>query len=661
MSLLRRAILAAVALLLVTAAVPAVAIDSDVATWTQEDYPPLPGFGSAVWSVSGDTAWMETNAQPTLFYSDFEVGSSYYVEADLMSSGGDDDFIGFALGFQPGDTTKTTAAYLLVDWKRRTQSTNFSGTSCTPGSGAALGLAVSHVFGTPTADEMWGHVNFDATCSPLTSGVIEMARAANLGSTGWVQNQWYSFRFEMNDDRLAVYVDGVLEIDVYVAGLFTPGRFAFYDFSQADAFFRFVDAGPLASENTPPVANDDSVSSPEDTAVVIDVAANDVDAEGSLDLSTVTVLEGPVHGTVTSHGDGTVTYTPDPDFYGADSFVYEICDDGGLCDTATVVINVEPVNDPPVADAGGPYVANEGDTVAFDGTASSDPDADPLTYLWDLNFDGVLESAGATPTWTYGDNYSETVMLTVTDPSGESDTDTATVEIANVAPSLGPISGPTTPVRVGTDVTVTAAYTDPGFLDTHTADCDWGDGGSHPPGVAAAGTASCTYRYSMAGIYAVQMTVTDDDGGTATRTFRLVEVYDPNAGFITGGGWIQSGGGAYQPDDSLTGKASFGFVVKYKKGATTPTGNTEFQFRNGDLNFHASHYEVLIVTGPHAAYFRGVGTINGSGRYGFSVWVGDGDPDTIRIRIWEEGAATVIYDNGGAQALGGGSIVIHTK
>ena len=122
--------------------------------------------------------------------------------------------------------------------------------------------------------------------------------------------------------------------------------------------------------------------------------------------------------------------------------------------------------------------------------------------------------------------------------------------------------------------------------------------------------------------------------------------------------------GAYKPDPTLGGKATFGFVSKYKKGADTPTGNVEFQFRPAGLNFHSSSYEWLVVTGGDYAMFEGNGTINGRGDYKFRVWAGDDKPDTFRIKIWEEdefGVETVIYDNGSDQAIGGGSVVLHTK
>jgi hypothetical protein len=138
--------------------------------------------------------------------------------------------------------------------------------------------------------------------------------------------------------------------------------------------------------------------------------------------------------------------------------------------------------------------------------------------------------------------------------------------------------------------------------------------------------------------------------------------------------------GAYQPDPSLTGRANFGFVSKYQRGATIPTGETEFQFHAADLNFHSDSYEWLVIAGAKAMY-KGVGTINGQGEYKFLLKAIDAgvnkndifEVDRFRIRIWsEEGEEELtIYDNGlGADAyddegaedtteISGGSIVIH--
>jgi hypothetical protein len=115
---------------------------------------------------------------------------------------------------------------------------------------------------------------------------------------------------------------------------------------------------------------------------------------------------------------------------------------------------------------------------------------------------------------------------------------------------------------------------------------------------------------------------------------------------------------------SSTGKANFGFVSKYKKGASVPTGNTEFVFQAADLNFHSSSYDWLVINQSGTnAQFKGEGTINGEGNYKFMLWAGDGDPDTLRMKIWYEdnGSEVIVYDNGMDQAIGDGSIIVHTK
>lgn len=150
-------------------------------------------------------------------------------------------------------------------------------------------------------------------------------------------------------------------------------------------------------------------------------------------------------------------------------------------------------------------------------------------------------------------------------------------------------------------------------------------------------------------------------------------VYDPIDGFVTGGGWIDSPEGAYAADPTLTGKAIFGFVSKYKRSSSTPTGNTEFQLHAGDLNFNSESYEWLVIANARAMY-KGVGTINGEGNYGFMLSAIDEkltpstDVDLFRIKIWDKNNGdAIVYDNKmGAEddadpttAIVGGSIVIH--
>jgi PKD repeat protein len=253
------------------------------------------------------------------------------------------------------------------------------------------------------------------------------------------------------------------------------------------------------------------------------------------------------------------------------------------------------------------------------------------------------------------------------------------VTVANVDPEMGAIVGPLGPVLINTATQVSVPFTDDGTADTHTCLIDWGDGTSSAGTVVeASGSGTCTgsHTYTVQDIYTVTITVTDDDGGSDTETFEFIVVFDPEGGFVTGGGWFNSLPGAYPGDPAATGKANFGFVSKYKKGSHIPDGNTEFQFKAGNLNFHSTAYEIgsLVISGSKATY-KGTGKINGVAGYSFRVVAIDGDssgakkPDAFRIKIWVTGSpSNVVYDNemgaaddaADASLLGGGSIVIHS-
>lgn len=109
--------------------------------------------------------------------------------------------------------------------------------------------------------------------------------------------------------------------------------------------------------NDPPVAANDTVTTAEDTPVTFNVLANDDDVDGNLDAGSARVVNPPANGLLTAGSGGAFTYTPNPDYYGPDSFSYEVCDTDDVCDDATVTITVTPVNDAPVCGAAAPGVS----------------------------------------------------------------------------------------------------------------------------------------------------------------------------------------------------------------------------------------------------------------------------------------------------------------
>lgn len=194
------------------------------------------------------------------------------------------------------------------------------------------------------------------------------------------------------------------------------------------------------------------------------------------------------------------------------------------------------------------------------------------------------------------------------------------------------------------------------------------------------GPQSVTYSHTLTGLdsgvhdVCVRANGTDVGGTGSVTDCHQIVLYDPSDGFVTGGGSIASPAGAYVPDPALEGRATFGFVSKYHKGASVPSGNSQFVFHAAGLNFHSTSYDWLVVPGANAQY-KGTGAVSGlgaplDGTYKFMIWatdgalVGSGGDDAFRIKVWQEdalGAETVLYDNGAGSTLTGGSIIIHKK
>jgi len=276
-----------------------------------------------------------------------------------------------------------------------------------------------------------------------------------------------------------------------------------------------------------------------------------------------------------------------------------------------------------------------------------------------------------------------TVRLTITDADGHLTKITFELVVFSLFElEIISLEFPIDPIAIGSEIVGTANFV--GSTSPHTAVWDWGDGDTcttgeddncslTDPDGETPGTVTGRHTYADPGVYTVRLTITDDENNLVSAVYEFVVVYDPQGGFVTGGGWIWSQAGWCELDDvcaTAEGRANFGFVSRYRRGANTPTGNTQFNFSAGSFTFLSDSYQWLVVTmGGTNAQFKGWGTVNdqaapGSDLYEFMVWARDGGrrgEDTFRIRVWyvADGKEITVYDNGFDQVIGGGSIVIH--
>jgi alpha-tubulin suppressor-like RCC1 family protein len=217
------------------------------------------------------------------------------------------------------------------------------------------------------------------------------------------------------------------------------------------------------------------------------------------------------------------------------------------------------------------------------------------------------------------------------------------------------IEGPTDPEPVNTPVQITAHYTGASG-DTHSGVVRWGDGATTVADITeadGAGTATATRPYVLPGVYAVEVEISNQSEESVSGTHEYVTVYNPDGGYVSGNGAILSPPNACTWSGCVAdeGAARFGFSSRYHRGAAVPDGNTRFTFRDGNFTFSSTEYDWLVIAGARAQY-KGVGTVNREGSYGFMLTAtdsdrsGGGEEDRFRIKIWDrDNGDTVVYDN----------------
>jgi VCBS repeat-containing protein len=328
------------------------------------------------------------------------------------------------------------------------------------------------------------------------------------------------------------------------------------------------------------------------------------------DPLTARLVSGPAHGTLTLGADGSFVYTPGTYYYGTDSFTYQNNDGQFDSNTATVTITINHVNHPPVAAAGPDQTVNEGDTVAFDGSQSSDVDDDSLTYSWLFSDGGT--ATGATPTHVYGDEGVYTVTLTVDDGHGGQSSSTLKVTVNDVPPTL--TLGGDSSVNEGAVYTLALGASDPYGGPISSWQIQWGDGSSQTvPG----NTNSVTHVYADGpNDFVISATATDADGTYNAGNTVAVHVNNvaPTAG-VSG------------PTDGVPGQVRT-FTLS-ASDVPADQGNFAFHIAWGDGS-------TQDVTGPSGTTIDH--TFTAGGTYTVQVTAADkdggaGSPATLAVQI----------------------------
>ena len=386
--------------------------------------------------------------------------------------------------------------------------------------------------------------------------------------------------------------------------------------------------------NSVPVANNKSVVVSEGTPPVsITVTASDAD-NGPRPLTYILVTP-PVNGLLTGTLPN-VVYTPANTNVGSDSFQFKVNDGIADSNVATVSITVNNVA-PSVTITGAPASSPEGTLISLTGNVSDPGSAvETYRYTWNVSKNGVAGFATATTTiasltnpfsFTPNDPGSYIATLTVTDGNGGTGTASASIAASNVAPTVT-IGLPGGPYNPGVSVTVTGNAPDPSAGETYTY--SWSvskNGQAYTSGTtnAAGKTSPFTFTPDDASSFAINLSVTDSNGGTGVAVAQTIVVANvgpsalsvtPNPATINENTSTSISGAFTDPGAAKThvvsidwGEGSAVTTINLAAGVTS-YGSAPHTYLDNPAGFPTGTFTITVtVTDNHAATTSNTATV----------------------------------------------------
>ncbi len=533
---------------------------------------------------------------------------------------------------------------------------------------ATVNIIVNSVNDTPDAAEINGIINEDTQFN--TGNVFDMYDNVDI-------EELHIDNFSQGSNGTVVYNND---------GTFTYTPNADYYGNDSFSYTIIDDSGAtdtatvsiiIRPVNDAPVAADDTITLAEDTKITI---GGVLDNDSDVDNNTLSVrnFTQAAHGKVTLNNDNTFTYTPTKNYNGSDSFTYTVIDGQGGSDTATIYLNITPVNDTPDARTDN-YSMYEDGTLKTGNVLTNDIDVDgdpiTLTKFTQAGNGTVSYNDDGTFNYTPNANFNGTdkFSYTVTDPDGRTDTTwvNITVRAVNDAPVAGDdslIVDEDTPTTTGNvfandsdidnDTLSIADFEQPDHGSVHyngngtftyTPDADYfgNDSFTYTISDGNGGTDTCTMNINVRPINDAPRMGADSygtDEDTSLRTGNvLANDYDVEGEDLSFTGFTQAAHGTvaynndgtftYTPDADFYGNDSFSYTITDESGADTTQLVT---IKVGAVN------DAPVASGD-------ILTVNedGSGMVNVLTNDTDIDGDTLSVSDYVQPAnGTISYNNG---------------